>query len=199
MLVWPRVFERRRTDLQSVCVAGCAVIHCAVIGCLQVDYRQRAVLCFVCAHISSDGKMLFETFLQLYVAVGNVSDALQSSVFRAFLKPVHEPVVGLLVAADQLDCVSRAFEEIGRSLMDLNTETNAWKKNGIRKMCRNSGSAVSPERQERLPMSQDSQKNERMLNSSPSDCTTLSGSADSLSTLSFPIRRASHIIFSVVS
>lgn len=83
--------------------------------------------------------------------------------------------------------------------MDLNTETNAWEKNGMRKMCRNFGSAVGPECQERLPMSQDSQKNERMLNSSLNDYTTLSGPVDSLSTLSFPIRRASHIIFSVVS
>lgn len=126
MLVWLWVFERRRTDLQSVCVAGCAVIHCAVIGCLQVDYHQRAVLCFVFAHISSDVKMLSESFLQLCVAVVNVSDAFQSPAFRVFLKPVHEPVVGFVVAADQMDCVSRASEEIGRSLTDLNTETNAW-------------------------------------------------------------------------
>lgn len=94
--------------------------------------------------------MLFESFLQIYVAVGNVPDAFQSSAFRAFLKPVHEPVVGFLVAADQLDCVSRASEDIGRSLMDLDTETNAWKKNGMRKMCRDFESAVSPERQERF-------------------------------------------------
>lgn len=100
MLVWLGVFERRRTDLQSVCVAGCAVIHCAVIGCLQVDYHQRAVLCFISVHISSDVKMLSESFLQLCVAVVNVSDAFQNSAFRAFLKPVHEPVVGFLVAAD---------------------------------------------------------------------------------------------------
>lgn len=198
MLAWLVVFERRRTDLQSVCVAGCAVIHCAVIGCLQVDYRQRAVLCFVSGHISSDVKMLCESFLQISDVVGNMSDAFQSSAFRAFLKPVHEPVVGFLVAADQLDCVSRASEEIGRSLMDLNTKTNAWKKNEMREMCRNFGSTVCPECQERLPMSQDSQNNERMLNSSLNDYTTLSGSVDSLSTLSFPITRASHIIFSVV-
>ena len=108
-----------------MCPASCTVVHRTVLRGLQVVYNQRAVLCSVSTHISSDVKMLFERLLLLYVAVIHMSNAFQSSVSSGFLVPLHDCEVAPFMAADQLDFVSRSSEKFWRSLVDFITQTNS--------------------------------------------------------------------------
>lgn len=79
-----------------------------MIRCLQVDDKQGAVLGCGCTHISCDIKMVLERLLLLYAAIIHMSDAFQSMGSGGFLKPVHDIIVCFLMAADQLDFVSRS-------------------------------------------------------------------------------------------
>ena len=91
-----------------MCVGSCAVVHCSVFS-LQLDDEQRAVLGRFSTQISTDIKMFLKRLLIACDAVRQMSDPPQSLVSRRSLVPLHERVVGLFVAADQLDFVSRTF------------------------------------------------------------------------------------------
>lgn len=72
--------------------------------------------------------MFFLRVLYIYVAVIHVSDAFERLVPRVFLIPGHLIIVGLFMATDQLSVVSWSFEEIWRSLVDFDAQTNTCKR-----------------------------------------------------------------------
>lgn len=160
---WLRVFVLRRGDLQSLCITGCAVIHCTVLRGLQVVYEQRAVLRSRSTHITSDVKMFSERLLVVYSGIINVSDAFQSPVSGGFLVPVHLRVVCIFMAADELDFVSGSSEESWRSLVDFNAQTNTWKDRKINELCKECGWSGVLEWIKWLPMSQERKNSACML------------------------------------
>lgn len=114
-----RVFVERGEEVQSACIAGCTVVHSAVLSLQPLD-EHRHILGFVATQVSSDTEMFFKRFLKLYVSVIHVSDTFEVSASEWFLVPLHVRVVGFIVTADKMDFVSRFSEDLWRTLMDFN-------------------------------------------------------------------------------